>query len=417
MLKRFILLLFLAPVGLQLNAQTNTSPYSILGIGDIESKDYGKFFGMASTGIGVQNSTYVNLSNPASLTSLEPNMLNLDFNVRFRSSQFKYPGYDTFTSAYSDAQLERFSLTFRPSRTWGLSFGLKPFSASNYNMAEVLAFGNGSNSNILRTVTGSGGINQAFIANAFRLNKNFSIGLTSSFLFGSLKTSTSYIYPQIGVNIQRNEYQILKGFQFQGGLQYTGKISNSLRQTFGLVVSNPLTLKGRYEMQYLNIDSSLTPTVKNNQKFKIPLQFGAGYSLVIKDVFTIAADYKYSDWANTALNAPNSHTTPSKRYSFGLQYAPVKLIGGALREKFFIQGGLAYEEGYITVSNKQLNDMSATVGFGSNINRLINLYMGVEVGSRGKASEKQIQEQYTQVSFGVTLKEFWLNTRKLKKYN
>jgi opacity protein-like surface antigen len=417
MLKRFIILLFLVPVGLQLKAQTNTSPYSIIGIGDIESKDYGKFFGMASTSIGMQSGSYVNLSNPASLTSLDPNMFNLDFNVRFRSSQYKYPGADTFTSSYSDAQLERFSLTFRPGKTWGVSFGLKPFSSSNYNLSELLDFGNGSNSNILRTVNGSGGINQVYLANAFKINKNFSLGLTSSFLFGTLKRSTSYVYPQIDVNIQRNEYQILKGFQFQGGLQYTGKITNGLRQTIGLTISNPLTLKGRYEMQYLNIDSTLNPTIKNNQSFKIPLQFGAGYSLVVKDVFTIAADYRYSDWSGASLNYPNAYTTPTRRYSFGLQYAPIKNIGGQMRERFFIQGGVAYEEGYVIVDNKQLNDMSATVGLGGNINRLINAYVGVEFGSHGKTADKQIQEQFTQVSLGITLKEFWLNTRKLKKYN
>jgi len=313
MLKRLIILLFLVPAGLQLNAQTNTSPYSIIGIGDIQSKDYGKFFGMSSTSIGVQNATYVNLSNPASLVSLEPNMFNLDFNVRLRSSQFKYPGADTFTSSYSDAQLERFTVTFRPGKTWGLSFGLKPFSSSYYNMAEVLNFGNGTNSNILRTVTGTGGINQVFIANSFRINKNFSAGLTSSFLFGSLKRTTSYIYPQIGINIQRNEFQVLKGFQFQAGLQYTGKITEGLRQTVGLTISNPSTLKGRYEMEYTNVDSSLNPTIKNNQSFKIPLQFGAGYSLVVKDVFTIAADYRYSDWNGAKLNYPNAYTTPTKR--------------------------------------------------------------------------------------------------------
>jgi len=417
MLKRFILLLFLVPVGLQLQAQTNTSPYSILGIGDIESKDYGKFFGMSSASTGIQSSSYVNLSNPASLTSLDPNMFNLDFNVRLRFSQFKYPGSDTFTASNSDAQLERFSVTFRPGKTWGMSFGLRSFSSSNYNLSELLNFGNGSNSNILRNVTGSGGINQVFLANAFKLNKNFSVGLTSSFLFGSIKRSTSYIYPQIDVNIQRNEYQVLKGFQFQGGLQYTGKITKGLRQTIGLTLSNPLTLKGRYEMEYVNIDSTLKPTLKNNQTFKVPLQFGAGYSLVIKDVFTIAADYRYSDWNGAALNYPNAFTTPASRYSFGVQYAPIKNMGGQMREKFFIQAGVAYEEGYVTVDNRQINDMSATLGLGGNINRLINAYVGVEMGSRGKSTDKQIQEQYTQFSFGLTLKEFWLNTRKLKKYN
>jgi opacity protein-like surface antigen len=417
MIKRFILLLLLVPVGIISNAQIVTSPYSIIGIGDIDSKDYGKFFGMSSTSIGVRSASFINLNNPASLTALEPNMLNLDFNVRWRSSQFKFKAGDTFTSSASDAQLQRFSLTFRPSKLWGFSFGFKPFSSVNYLLSERLYFSDGASTNILRKVDGSGGINQAYIANAFQLNKNFSVGLTTSFLFGTIKRTTTYTYLDLGSSITRNEYETLKGFQFQGGFQYTGKISANVKQTLGLTLTSPTTLKGSYTMNYVATDTTINSKEDDNQKFKIPLQFGAGYSLEMYNALTLAAEYRFSNWERAALNYPDAYTTRSQRFSLGFQYAPIKNIRGHVGEKYFIQAGVAYEQGYLQISNNQLNDMSATVGFGGNINRLLNLYIGVEVGSRGDNSKGQIREQYTQISAGITVKEFWFNTKKLKKYN
>lgn len=87
-----------------------------------------------------------------------------------------------------------------------------------------------------------------------------------------------------------------------------------------------------------------------------------------------------------------------------------------MREKLFIQAGLAYEQGYISIKNKQIDDMSVTVGIGSNLTRLINAYVGLEIGRKGNVNYEQIRENYTQLSFGVTIKEFWYNTKRMRLY-
>ena len=156
----------------RLAAQSTTSPYSILGIGDMEQKDYGKFFGMASAAVALRSSSYVNLSNPASLTALDPNMINIDINGRWRSGKFLYNASDTLTAANHDAAIRRLSLTFRPGKIWGLSFGIKPYSSVNYLLSQRLSLQNGGSSNMIKSVTGSGGINQVYVANGFRINKN-----------------------------------------------------------------------------------------------------------------------------------------------------------------------------------------------------------------------------------------------------
>ncbi|MFA6060177.1 MAG: hypothetical protein WC756_18385 [Taibaiella sp.] len=416
MLQRIILTLLLLNGSYALTAQSITSPYSILGIGDIESKDFGKFFGMSSTSLAMRSASFINLNNPASLTALDPNMLNIDMNSRWRSSSFQYPAGDSFTSSYNDAAIRRLSLTFRPNQSWGFSFGIKPYSTVNYLIDEKLALRSGGSTSIDKTVTGSGGISQVYLANGIKLSKNFSVGLTASYLFGSLTRNTLYYYEDLGINISRNEYEKLSGFQFQGGFQYTGKTGEHITHNIGITLGSPTSLKGDYEIEYIENDTVMNSSSSEIKTFKVPLQFGIGYACIINDMITIAADYNRWNWASQKLDYPNAYTHASQRFSLGFQYAPQKSIQGQMREKVFIQAGVSYEQGYIAINNKQINDMSASVGLGSNLSRLINVYIGLEVGKKGNVNDGQIKENYTQISAGVTLKEFWYNAKKMRRY-
>jgi opacity protein-like surface antigen len=412
----FILALLVAVPG-STKAQSTTSPYSILGIGDIENKDYGKFFGMASASVALRSASYVNLSNPASLTALDANMINIDINGRWHSGKFLYNASDTLTSSNNDAAIRRLSLTFRPGKIWGLSFGIKPYSSVNYLLSQNLNLQNGGTSNMVKTVTGSGGINQAYIANGFRINKNFSIGLTASYLFGSLSSSTAYVYQDLSIDITRKEYQELRSFQFQGGFQYSGKISPYVTQQFGITLSNPATLKGDYSTDYLVNDTIIQSDSKGNKEFRIPLQLGLGYALEINNKMTIAAGYTFSNWERQKLDYPNAYTDKAQQFSLGFQYTTQKRMQGQMREKMFFQLGVSYEKGYLSIQQQSIDDMSATAGLGSNLTRLINCYIGLEVGRKGDVNKGQIRESYTQISLGVTVKEFWYNTKKTRLYD
>lgn len=410
-------LALLVVVPAKLIAQSTTSPYSILGIGDIENKDYGKFFGMASASVALRSSSYVNLSNPASLTALEPNMINIDINGRWHSGKFLYNASDTLTSANNDAAIRRLSLTFRPGKAWGLSFGIKPYSSVNYLLSQNLSLQNGGTSNMIKTVTGSGGINQVYVANGFRISKNLSVGLTASYLFGSLSSSTAYLYEDLNIDITRKEYHELRAFQFQGGLQYTGKISASVTQQFGLTLSNPATLKGDFSTDYLVNDSIIQSESQTGKSFRIPLQLGLGYALEINNKVTLAAGYTFYNWDKQKLDYPNAYTDKAQQFSLGFQYTTQKRVQGQLREKMFFQLGLSYEKGYLNIKQQSIDDMSATAGLGSNLTRLINAYVGLEVGRKGDVNKGQIRESYTQLSIGVTVKEFWYNTKKTRLYD
>ncbi len=136
-------------------AQNTTSPYSILGLGDIETKDFGRWYGMGSTSIALGSPYYLNASNPASLMSLDERMMTFDLAHRGKTAKFMYPSADTFTTTTKDFSVRRASLAFKPNKHWAFSFGLKPYSTINYLLDETNVVY--SNASVLsKTIDGSG---------------------------------------------------------------------------------------------------------------------------------------------------------------------------------------------------------------------------------------------------------------------
>ena len=78
----FLLLLLFSAVSARSLAQGNFSPYSQMGIGDIEDEYYNRTSGMASTGIAYRNNRYLINNNPASFSGLTNQVFTLEMGVR-----------------------------------------------------------------------------------------------------------------------------------------------------------------------------------------------------------------------------------------------------------------------------------------------------------------------------------------------
>lgn len=396
-------------------AQNTTSPYSILGIGDIETKDFGRWYGMGSTSIALGSAYYINASNPASLMALDERMMTFDLANRGKSAHFKYATADTSTATTKDFSVRRASLAFKPNKNWAFSFGLKPYSTINYLLQESNAVY--SNSSVLsKQIDGSGGLNQVYFSYARRLAKNLSIGLTSSYYFGSANIKTEYYGTELSSTLVKQQYNIMNAVQFQLGLQYVLKVSPAVTHRIGFTISNPTSIQQRTETEYLSSDVSIKKTTDTRKDFKLPISAGIGYALVLNDQLTISADASFYNWKKQKVDYPNSYTTPSGRLSAGFEYVNKKKINQYKYENWYIQGGASIENNYIRIQNKDLYSVSFTVGLGKNLSRLMSVYTGYEYGVKGNTAYGQIRENYNQFVLGVTLKEFWYNMRKYGRY-
>src|ERR1019366_6152550 len=85
---RYIILLIIVSCRLSVDAQNVTSPYSIIGIGDLEQSYFNRTSGMANTGIAYSNNNYVTINNPASLSMLTNQLFLVELSGRGKFVQY-----------------------------------------------------------------------------------------------------------------------------------------------------------------------------------------------------------------------------------------------------------------------------------------------------------------------------------------
>src|SRR5882672_834062 len=171
-------------------AQTNNSPYSIIGIGDIEDSYFNRTSGMANTGIGYRNGRSLLNNNPASLSGLENQFFTGEIGIRGKLVNYSGNPINVNNNTSSDITFRRFAAGIKITNHWGTSIGLVPFSSENYefNAPQPVLGTTGEYANAYSQ--GYGGINRVYWANAYELFHHLSVGINSSYLFGSISQKT-----------------------------------------------------------------------------------------------------------------------------------------------------------------------------------------------------------------------------------
>jgi len=418
-IKIFHSILFLS-IFFSSEAQNVSSPYSILGIGDVDTKDFGRYFSSGNASIARRDATSYNFSNPASLTSLPFKTMHFDIAMRGKSSSFAFQGIDTATSITKDFIFKRATMAFKVSKKTGIAFGLRPYSSVNYKFQKDKVILDG-NTSYTKYIEGYGGINQFYASAGTELNKRLSAGITTSWLFGSLQRTTLYSGSSISLGILKHETDFYTGAIFQGGLQYYSLPGRKWRHQLGLTTSVSTGLSGELTTEYIENDISIKSNTETGRNFKLPITVGIGYSAVSKDRLTLSVEGNFYNWSYQKVDYSNSFTYPAFRLSAGMDYSFKRVVNNVLYnnmsyEKSYISWGINIENSYLRIKNNPLWDYSFSLGGGLNITRNISVYTGLEVGIRGNKALDQIKEEYTQYTFGFTVKDIWLGPR-FKKYD
>jgi len=399
-----------------LKAQNVTSPYSILGIGDVDTKDFGRYFSTGNASIAGRDVASYNFSNPASLTSLPFKTMNFDLAMRGRSSFFSAPGVDTSTSTTKDFIVKRISMAFRLTKKTAVAFGLRPYSSVNYKYSSYKTILDGSTS-YTKSVDGSGGINQVYTSFGTSLGKRFSAGITASWLFGSLERKTEYSAGTIDLLTTKNETNFYTGANFLGGLQYYSLPGKKWKHQFGLTFSAGTSLKGDLTTEYLDNDTAVSTKIDYEQKFKLPTTIALGYTGILNNELSFSAEVNYYNWPYHKVNYTNSYTNPSMRISVGMEYSKKAGNINMLSEKYYFGWGATLENSYIRIKNNYLTDYSFSFGGGYNLLKGVSVYGGFEIGNKGNKNYDQIKENYTQFILGITLKDIWVGPKVYKRYD
>jgi hypothetical protein len=421
----FVLLAVLFCIGCySSNGQAARSPFSAFGYGDYFGDALVNNQGMGGTGVGNPQIWFFNNQNPA-----------LAINNRFSVFQAgiiaesKRIYSDTIRGESRNGNLNYLLLGFPAWRNkikgtvnWAMGIGLMPYSNVNYDYQYKDIVGG---TEVIYYDRATGGFNQFYWSNGFRINNNLSVGLKTAVLFSSIISDYSNAIndPNQPVPFIPNihELQRVNGFRYTPGVAY--KI-DSIRNKYTLNFGATWELKSRLTSetdqllekrdQAGNILFSDTLAFGEKGVAEFPDRISAGLSLGRIDKWMIAADFTYTSFgASTAsLGSDRVPVKNGYRFAVGGELTPdIRSLGSYLK-RITYRAGFSSENGSYLVNGNAVKDFGINFGFSFPVNRISSLDVAFRTGKRGSEKLNGIEENYFKIYFGVTFNDQWFIKRR-----
>lgn len=396
-------------------AQNTSSPYSILGIGDLEDSYFNRTSGMANTGIAYRSKYYTINNNPASYSALQDQFFVVEASGRGKFVSYYANNLVSSSNQTRDFSVSRFSLGIKARKWWGTSIGMMPFSTANYSFTGKKSI-QGTNAFTTADYDGNGGVHKAYWDNGVSIGKHFSVGISAAFLFGSITQTETLAGTEAtdAITTTRNIY--LHNFYLNYGAQYYTKLNSKWDLALGGTYANKTDLTADYTTDVVTQSATIHSDASKSDYFRMPNAVGVGIAVTKSKKITMLADYKYQDWSTVNYKGAGYSLKNANRASLGIEFSKVQQVWPVVVEKVFYQAGVFYSDSYLSVYNQQLKDMGISIGMGFNSKRSTLSYMvGFEYGIRGTKLDGLIQERYGKLTFTLSYKDLWYT--KGVKYN
>jgi len=376
---------------------------------------------MGGTSLAFSSPFFINTANPASYSAFDTTSFVFEGSAYGRLSTLRT---DQLSQKSRYATLGSLLFGFPVTKWWKSSFGLLPVSNMGYKIIDTQFDTVTGKSQF--TYSGSGGLSQFYIGNAFRLNKNLSIGFNAAFVFGPLNKVQSVIYPDssfiLGAKITNTIY--VQDILLTYGLLYRKTYNTDHFIAAGLTFSNSQNLKGtddilsttfthNYVVNYDVIRDTVFYKPGFKSTIKLPSSFGIGVSLGQTDRWLTAADFKMQDWSKFRYNDQTDSLQNSFEISAGTQFKPSHNDVGSYLSRIQYRFGARYAQTYLQLHNSRLNEAAISFGLGLPLKKSKSTFnLAVEAGKRGTTSNGLIQDNFVRISFGVSFYERWFIKRK-----
>ena len=420
MIKKIIVSICLL-FSLAIFAQEGTSsPYSFYGIGDIKFKGSVENRSMGSISV-LQDSIHINIQNPAQLACLK--LTGLALGGTYANTKSKT---ETEEAKARRTSLDYMAIAF-PVGKVGIGFGLIPYSSVGYKIGRTAYVTNNNNDTIRSIISrynGIGGVNKVFLGFGYRLTKNINIGGDLQYNFGTIETNSLQYQTDLQYGSRENNVSDLRGVNFDLGITYQTKV-NSKYSFFSSLAYTPeavLTSGNTRNIEIVLVTSSSVRPVETQNiavadtKIKLPskLSFGSGFGEVKK--WLVGGEITFiqnSVMSNRFTDINGATFENSVRYSLGGFFIPNYNSYSSYYKRIVYRGGVRYENTGLVIQDKSITDFAANIGLGMPLSgTFTNINIGLEIGKRGTKYYNLVEENYINLSVGLSLSDKWFVKRK-----
>ncbi|OYU94478.1 MAG: hypothetical protein CFE21_15840 [Bacteroidetes bacterium B1(2017)] len=424
---RLVILFFLGLIGkgTSVFAQNITkSPYSIIGVGDMVYSGNASSYSMGQTNQAIRNPFAVNMLNPASYSSLLTT--NIEAGATMSFGTFKGAAN---TNNVNNAWISylNFALPLSTKRGIGVSFGAAPFSSVGYNIVSNVKIPQDTFSiDALNNFVGRGGLSKFYMGYGMRLHRTVSLGVNGNYIFGQTTNTTQLLIPSqyLMFNTNEDKSQFMHGWLMDFGVQihdtFSRIVDNDVR-VYEWVIGGTLTPETnlKAEQSYLlrslpvgstsGIKDTVYSQTSEQGTVTAPMAFRGGLSFSRKDMYTIAADIKGTQWSNFRSFGGSDSLKNSFGASLGASIVPnYKSKNYFSRLEYRV--GARYEKSSLVARGVSVDVMAVTAGIGLPMTRSNSkVNVGVEFQKRGTTDMGLVQENYFRVYIGISFADYWFH--------
>ena len=399
------------------------SPYSLFGVGQVRNKSMNvRLNGMG----GIANAMYdigmINTENPASYGRIDSLAFLFDAGFYFKSSVFST---SSLSERASNASFDYVSMAFGITQWWKMALGVQPYSVSRYTMK--VNSNKPEIGNYTTRFKGTGGLNQAFWGNAFKLGKHLSIGANAYYVFGDTQTETTLYFPDslYMIGSRHSVDLMVSSFMFDYGVLYDIDLSNELNLSLGVTYSQPVSLKGKQTsfVRSIEMDANseieyLIDTISNwtySSKMKMPQGLGFGFVLQKKGQWSVGADFNWTQWSKFARQGVTDTLQNSWNVALGAEFIPRHTSVSNYFTRVSYRFGGFYEHGYLNLNGHAINKVGITAGMSLPLPKTLSkVNVAFELGQYGTREAGLIQERFVKMNVGVSVFEHWFMKRRYR---
>lgn len=413
--KYFLLGLITFVINFAVVAQSDLStPYSRFGLGDIYTGSPSTMLkGMGGVSNAMSNRCLLNPNNPASYASIDSLSFLFDAGFYFKTASFST---NKLSEKGSNASFDYASVGLSATKRWKIGFGIMPYTNREYNV--ITEHHDLGTYNI--AFQGEGGLNRVFFANGVKITEDLYVGVTASYIFGTLFDNTSIYHPDSTyfLNGKRSIETRVNDFKFDYGVIYRLPIDR-YDISLGATYSQGAKIKSKRDIFIRNMFKGFENNIENpvdtlkyieneNVNIKVPGGFGIGVTFDNKDGVVVGADFNWAGWKGFTMNGVNDSLQNSWNVAIGCSYKPESTSISKFHKKITYRAGIHFDQTYYNIYGHSINKYGITFGVGIPVPRsLTSFNIALEFGSMGTIKNDLVKETYFNISVSMSIFDRW----------
>lgn len=412
--------------------QTNSSPYSGLGIGDEIAERTVEEMSMGGVGTASSNRFNLNFNNPASLASLKLTTYTLAGENRAMSFE-DTNGKETSSSAY--LSYLALGIPIGPKGLvqpkGGFAFGFQPKTTIGYGIENLIYDGD---EELIETsiYNGDGGTNRVFLGGGYEVISGLSIGIEAEYLFGAVENSIVNQKKDIQYGTKYEAISDVEGMSYEVGFIYEKKLKKNMFANFGVNIGleSSLDSKGSEYLYTVSTGSLSIPkdTILNETTrgtYKTPLKTSVGFAIGKDNKWSAGIDYSFREaielTGNLKTYNPQLRYQAASSIAVGGYYVPRYNSISSYWDRVIYRWGFNVQNtGMMVDGTGDGNEFTAINQFGMSFGvgipigaQLSTMNLGFEFGQRGNEDNGLVKENFFNFRVGLTLGNKWFKPKKI----